>query len=396
MNKNTLIVSLYTVSFLFVSAGAAWSNRQDTILDEDGNEWAVIEFDPDTQAAVFDKFMASSFLGDSLDFQGRELRNAAIVDSSIEGVEHLTVESIAIRELSSPMGKKGHGSAIALVDSDGVISTTPHIRWDAQSKEFSVPALGSFSQLEIRSDVDFLSHTLKNVVLERNTELREVSVKNGVVENSILRNVTAVDLNLGDVRGDTLSINDFASPDNIGAVITVGSEGKLEAFTSMKFDKEKLSIDEEVVVSKSLQVSGETNLEGSLAVAGSVLGGGPYVDISDGRYKQNIQKLNSSKVLDGLLQLDGVSYELDTEKMTHLTIDSNASVNKERQIGFIAQDVQGLFPELVYNDDKHDFKGLHYSRFVPLLVESIKELTIELRELKELNNQCLQKLKSSQ
>ena len=116
------------------------AKRQETIRDEDGNEWAVIDYDPETKAAKFDRFTASSFHGDSLDFRGREVRNAAIVSSSIEGIQHLTVESIAIRQSST--GKNGHGPAI--IDGDGIVSTTPHMRWDAQSKELRIPALGSF------------------------------------------------------------------------------------------------------------------------------------------------------------------------------------------------------------------------------------------------------------
>jgi hypothetical protein len=54
--------------------------------------------------------------------------------------------------------------------------------------------------------------------------------------------------------------------------------------------------------------------------------------------------------------------------MTYLS-GSKASAKTERQIGFIAQDVEVLFPELVYNDKDNDFLGLHYSWFVPLLVE---------------------------
>eukprot|EP00985_Skeletonema_marinoi_P008715 scaffold3972_cov112-Skeletonema_marinoi.AAC.1 len=150
-----------------------------------------------------------------------------------------------------------------------------------------------------------------------------------------------------------------------------------------------------LVVEADLQVSGEAYLEGSLAVAGSVLGGGPYVDISDRRYKRNIQHLNSSGVLEDLLQLKGVSYELDTEQMTYLS-GSKASAKTERQVGFIAQDVEVLFPELFYNDKDYDFLGLHYSRFVSLLVESLKQLTQEVRELQELNKQCLQAIKDKQ
>ena len=247
--------------------------------------------------------------------------------------------------------------------------------------------------------MDFNSHALKNVVLEPDTELVDVVVKNGVIENSILRNVTAVGLNLGDVAVETVSVNNFAN--SFGSYVKVTNDGKLEASSSMKSNGGQLLIGEDVSMSKSLQVetdllvSGEANVEGSLAVAGSVLGGGPYVDISDKRFKREIQGMNSTEVLDRLIQLKGVSYELDTEQMTFLR-DSKERAKTGRQIGFVAQDIETLFPELVYNDEENDFKGLHYSRFVPLLVEGIKHLTQEVSELKELNQQYLQAIKDKE
>eukprot|EP00985_Skeletonema_marinoi_P027839 scaffold23426_cov66-Skeletonema_marinoi.AAC.1 len=87
---NLLSISFCLALFLTPYVAAWSSKRQETILDEDGNEWAVIDYDPETKAAKFDRFIASSFHGDSLDFRGREVRNAAIVDSSIEGIQHLT------------------------------------------------------------------------------------------------------------------------------------------------------------------------------------------------------------------------------------------------------------------------------------------------------------------
>lgn len=344
------------------------NRQQDTILDEDGNEWAVVD-------------------GDSLDFRGRELRNAAIVDSSIDGIKHLTVESIAIRQ-ASPIGKSGgHGPAI--IDSEGVVATTPHMRWNEESRELKIPAIGSFSkQLEVRSDIDFMSHTLRNVKLDVGTELEQLVFKDGIIANTVLRNVTASDLNLGDVTVEAISIKDFASSDSIGAFVTVSDDGTLDASSSLKSHGGQLLIDDDTRLSKSLKVdgdlriSGEAYLEGSLAVAGSVLGGGPYVDISDRRFKRNIQQMDGLEVLNKLLQLEGVSYELDTDNIALPKIGSIKK--KKRQIGFIAQEVETLFPELVYNDDDNDFKGLHYSRFVPLLLEGIKQLSQEVRELQEL------------
>jgi hypothetical protein len=55
--------------------------------------------------------------------------------------------------------------------------------------------------------------------------------------------------------------------------------------------------------------------------------------------------------------------------------------SQQRQLGFIAQDVEEVIPELVYSDED-GWKGLHYSRIAPILVEGIKQLTAEVDELK--------------
>ena len=50
--------------------------------------------------------------------------------------------------------------------------------------------------------------------------------------------------------------------------------------------------------------------------------------------------------------------------------------NSHRHVGFIAQDVEQLFPEfitLIDRDDGNKYMGLTMTDFVPLLTQSIKE-----------------------
>ena len=48
-----------------------------------------------------------------------------------------------------------------------------------------------------------------------------------------------------------------------------------------------------------------------------------------------------------------------------------------KQIGFIAQDIEKIYPEMVITDDK-GFKSVDYSRLTPVLVEAIKEQQKEI------------------
>ena len=86
---------------------------------------------------------------------------------------------------------------------------------------------------------------------------------------------------------------------------------------------------------------------------------------SDYRFKKNIQPLTSS--LDKVIALQGVSYDW---KITEFPDEDFDNV---KQNGFIAQDVEKLFPNLVYTRPD-GFKTVDYEMLVPSLTEAIKEL----------------------
>ena len=50
-------------------------------------------------------------------------------------------------------------------------------------------------------------------------------------------------------------------------------------------------------------------------------------------------------------------------------------------IGVIAQEVEEVVPQIVATRD-NGYKAVKYEKLVPLLIESIKELTNEVKELK--------------
>jgi len=150
-------------------------------------------------------------------------------------------------------------------------------------------------------------------------------------------------------------------------------------------------------------IGGDTFIESGLTVSGSVLGSGPYIDVSDARLKKNIKPISGSDVLGKVVKLAGVTYELDLS-LKNNSVSGYQSTSKSsahsksgvgniqsgggfQQIGFLAQEVEKVFPELVYTG-KDGYKGLHYSRFVPLLVEGIKDLSytmsLIMNEMKEL------------
>jgi hypothetical protein len=88
---------------------------------------------------------------------------------------------------------------------------------------------------------------------------------------------------------------------------------------------------------------------------------------SDRRWKKNIVTLDNA--LDKISQINGVYYDW---KITH---DDPIKMNfsEDKQIGFIAQNIEEVYPELV-STDKRGYKSVYYDRITAVLLESIKEL----------------------
>jgi hypothetical protein len=89
---------------------------------------------------------------------------------------------------------------------------------------------------------------------------------------------------------------------------------------------------------------------------------------SDRRLKENIVK--EDNMLDRIMQLDVVNYDfIDEKKKEH------------KEFGFIAQEVEPLFPSLVseQEDDRYDFKvkSIGYSSFGVVALGGIKELKLQ-------------------
>ena len=91
---------------------------------------------------------------------------------------------------------------------------------------------------------------------------------------------------------------------------------------------------------------------------------------SDIRLKKDIEPLNLC--LDQICQLQGVKFTRTDDK------------KENRQIGFIAQEVEQIIPELVTTDlSVEKYKSIAYGNLTAMLVESIKELREEVKQLKD-------------
>jgi len=108
---------------------------------------------------------------------------------------------------------------------------------------------------------------------------------------------------------------------------------------------------------------GTTNPSQKLQVNGTVLANGLTVP-SDLRYKEDIASLSNS--LNRVLAMRGVQYQWKREEFPE------KNFGQDSQLGFIAQEVEALYPEVVFTDSE-GYKSLDYSRLTPVLVEAMKE-----------------------
>ena len=97
---------------------------------------------------------------------------------------------------------------------------------------------------------------------------------------------------------------------------------------------------------------------------------GSLVNPSDVRLKKNIEALPYG--LNEVEQMNPVTYDM--------------KVDDRHEIGFIAQEMQELVPEIV-TEGTDDMLGLKYDKLVPVLVNAIKELSEEVKQLKQQINE---------
>jgi hypothetical protein len=123
---------------------------------------------------------------------------------------------------------------------------------------------------------------------------------------------------------------------------------------------------------------------GTIRATGDVV-----VHYSDSRLKENIQKIDSA--LEKVESISGVTYNPNS------LAESFGFINKEKQVGVLAQEVEQVLPEAVkpapfdimlfegaeMSKSGHNYKTVQYEKLVPLLIEAVKELSAQVKELKE-------------
>ena len=95
-----------------------------------------------------------------------------------------------------------------------------------------------------------------------------------------------------------------------------------------------------------------------------------YGSPSDIRLKENIKPIESA--LNKAMKLQGVTFDWK---------ESDSILKIKEDVGFIAQDVQKIIPELV-RENENGMLSMRHQGIPPILLEAIKELKLEIDSLK--------------
>lgn len=142
-------------------------------------------------------------------------------------------------------------------------------------------------------------------------------------------------------------------------------DGNLEDFAQII-----ARVDDNTITTEDGSLLFETMINGTMTTGMTLTGldltvQGDVTSLSDKRVKENIETVENG--LDLVSQLRGVWY--------------NKIGEEDRKVGVIAQEVEEVLPEVVKTDTE-GMKSVDYGKMVGVLIEAIKDLKAEIKELK--------------
>lgn len=129
---------------------------------------------------------------------------------------------------------------------------------------------------------------------------------------------------------------------------------------------------------------GTTNY--ALYCSGNGVYTGTWTSSSDARLKENVTNLGSS--LEMVMKLRPTAYNFKTDDPRYKSMNLSTGTH----FGFIAQELETVYPSLVTNNvhtdpknpkEQIDFKSVNYTELIPVLVKAIQEQQAQIEELKK-------------
>ena len=143
------------------------------------------------------------------------------------------------------------------------------------------------------------------------------------------------------------------------------------------------------MIGGSVSIGSTTNLSYTLHVQGNIGVNGALLQTSDARYKTKVKNLGSA--LEKIARLRPVTYNFKPEDLSEYyeLVPDSVKINDEDELrwyfglgekrdvtrkhtGFIAQELQEVFPEMVHKDEQ-EMLSVNYIELIPVLVGAVQE-----------------------
>ena len=298
----------------------------------------------------------------TLQFSGQSSNNIAIGKSSqfsnTTGNSNISIGTEALQNNSSGSGN------IAIGNEAGQNETGNNKLYIANNA--STPFL--YGDLTI-GNVAFNAQNPENFFQIHNPSIVTNNYLHITNQNSGITNIDGIEIGMTANYGDTY----FWQNENSNFTIATNAGNsylKLATGASTKLGVGRTP------TTNALEVSGDA----SKTVAGS------FIANSDQRLKKNIKPLESTLMLNKVLKMQGVTYEWNDNKTEY-------DRPKGIQTGFIAQDLEKIWPEKI-KKDAQGYLMTAYSDYDPMFVEAIKALYQKIQKL-ETENQKIQEEKNA-
>jgi hypothetical protein len=291
--------------------------------------------------------------GSGISISGNTISNIGDNDASND----ITTSTTAGGDLSGTYPNPN----VVKIQNRTVSSTAPTngqvLQWNQTTSRWEPTTISGGASLWTANGNDIYNNNTQNVGIGINPPLAKLHISS----NS---NNTTEGLLIEETENDT---------NRVGFKNTNGDGWMLKAYTGGTAANSSFSIFSVKGGGNILRMSGD----GNSYFSGAVFTSCGMPSCSDVRYKKDIYKINNS--LSNLMKIRGVNYYFKYNDFK----DKNFS--KEKQIGFIAQEIETIFPELVFTDED-GYKSVDYAKITPVLVEAIKELKNEIDGLRNENN----------
>ena len=184
-----------------------------------------------------------------------------------------------------------------------------------------------------------------------------------------------VGVDLGSGTGNRIVVGDTSNDSQTGLVFGEGTDDRGFVFWDVAQDVARLGTrhggtlyastltwNHDKVGINTSSPTEELHVNGDICYTGSIGA------CSDARYKKDIETIDNASEI--LMKLRGIKYNWRQDDYPDIKFDDAT------HLGFVAQEVRELLPEVVIEDD-NGYLSVDYSRLTPVLVEALKDMRRE-------------------